>query len=74
MLKDEDLCLCCGTLRHAGFRELVESAAVAGFRSISLWPQHYESARQQGLTDQDMRLLLEVKNWLPSIHCKRQRP
>ncbi len=76
MLKDEDLCLCCGTLCHAGFRELVESAAVAGFRSISLWPQHYECARQQGLTDQDMRLLLEdhglviseldpLMKWLP---------
>lgn len=76
MIKDDELCLCCGTLQHAGFRELVEAASAGGFRSISVWPQHYENARSQGLSDADMRSLLNnhglviseldpLMNWLP---------
>ena len=59
MLGPNDLCLCCGTIAHASFQELVEAAAAGGFRAVSIWPQHYEDARAAGLSDSDMRLMLE---------------
>ncbi|MCX5998999.1 MAG: TIM barrel protein, partial [Chloroflexi bacterium] len=76
MLDAADLCLCCGTIAQASFRELVAAAAAGGFRSISIWPQHYQRARDDGLSDRDMKLMLEDKglviseldplmNWLP---------
>ncbi len=76
MSKDRDLCLCCGTIQHAGFRELVEAAAACGFSSISIWPQQYENAHANGLSNRDMLHMLEdngvvvseldpLLNWLP---------
>ena len=76
MPTDDDLCLCCGTISHAGFRELVEAASAGGFRSISIWPHHYKCACAEGLSGRDMRLMLEdhgvviseldpLLNWLP---------
>ncbi|NQT71224.1 MAG: sugar phosphate isomerase/epimerase [Chloroflexi bacterium] len=76
MLDYDDLCLCCGTIAHASFSELVEAAAAGGFRSISIWPHHYQDACAQGLSDQDLKLMLEdhglsiseldpLMNWLP---------
>jgi len=59
MLGPNDLCLCCGTIAHASFQELVEAAAAGGFKAVSIWPQHYEGARATGLSDSDMRLMLE---------------
>lgn len=55
----EDLCLCCGTVRQADFRQLVEAAAANGYRAISLWPHLYLNAREQGLSDADLRTLLQ---------------
>lgn len=76
MLDYDDLCLCCGTIAHASFVELVEAASASGFKSISIWPHHYPDARAQGLSDQDIKLMLEdhglniteldpLMNWLP---------
>ncbi|MBW1900619.1 MAG: sugar phosphate isomerase/epimerase [Deltaproteobacteria bacterium] len=73
----DDLYLCVGTISGAGFRELVEAAAAGGYRGISIWPQHYKGAREQGLSDLDMKLMLEdhdliiyeldpLVTWLPS--------
>ena len=71
-----DLVLCSGTVPDAGFRERVEAAAAAGFSAISLWGRDYRRARSEGLSDADMRALLEanglavaeldgVGQWLP---------
>ncbi|MBM4462561.1 MAG: hypothetical protein FJ012_04365 [Chloroflexi bacterium] len=59
MLKPDDLCLCCGTIPGASFKELVEAGAAGGFHSISIRAHHYENARAAGLSDRDMRLMLE---------------
>lgn len=59
MLGPNDLCLCCGTIAHASFQELVAAAAAGGFNALSVWPQHYEGAHAAGLSDRDMRLMLE---------------
>jgi len=77
-----DLCLCCGTIAEASFADLVEAAAAGGFRSISIWPHHYQRARSDGLCDRDMKLMLEdnglvvteldcLMDWLPGGHSSR---
>src|SRR5437764_6831251 len=54
-----DLVLCAGTLpRGTTFRERVEAAAAGGFAGISIWGRDYWAARSDGLTDADMRALL----------------
>lgn len=77
MLRPDNLCLCYGTPGAAGFRELVEAGAAGGFRSIGLAPFLYEAARAAGMTDRDMRSILEdhgmvvaeldpLLRWLPA--------
>jgi sugar phosphate isomerase/epimerase len=52
--------LCSGTLaRGTPFRERVEAAAAAGFSAISMWGRDHAAARDEGLTDADMRTLLD---------------
>jgi len=54
-----DLVLCSGTLpRGVPFRERLAAAAAGGFAGISLWGRDYRGARDEGLTDADMRALL----------------
>jgi len=76
MLGPNDLSLCCGTVRHADFRQLVEAASANGYRAISLWPHLYLNARAQGLSDTDLRNILKdndvviaeldpLCNWIP---------
>ncbi len=76
MLMRDDLVLCLGTVRQADFRGLVEAASAGGYRGISLWPQVYDDARASGLSDADMRHMLEdheleiaeldaLLSWLP---------
>jgi len=76
MLGPNDLCLCCGTIARASFKELVEAAAAGGFDALSIWPRHYEDALSSGLSDRDMRLMIEgnglvvseldaLLSWLP---------
>jgi sugar phosphate isomerase/epimerase len=55
----DDLVLCAGTLPYGiPFRERVEAAAAAGFSAITLWGPDYARARQEGLSDADLRQLL----------------
>ena len=59
MLGPEDLVLCTGTLLHASLRELIEAASAHGFAGISLWPDDVERANADGMSNADIRLLLE---------------
>lgn len=55
-----DLVLCSGTLaRGTTFRERVAAASAAGFAAISLWGRDHAAARDEGLTDADLRALLD---------------
>jgi sugar phosphate isomerase/epimerase len=55
-----DTVLCSGTLRAGlSFRERVAAAEAGGFSGISLWGRDYQVARNEGLGDQDIRLLLD---------------
>ena len=76
MLGPDDLVLCAGTVRQAALRELCAAAAAGGFQAISLFPQLYDEARASGLSDADIRHLLEdhgleiaehdaLLSWLP---------
>jgi sugar phosphate isomerase/epimerase len=54
-----DTVLCSGTLRaDIAFGQRVAAAVAGGFSAISLWGRDYEAARDEGLCDQDIRLLL----------------
>jgi sugar phosphate isomerase/epimerase len=58
-LRRDDLVLCAGTIPDAGFEERVEAAAAAGFAAISLWGRDYRRGQAEGLSDADMRVLLD---------------
>jgi sugar phosphate isomerase/epimerase len=69
--------LCCGSLIQADFRGLAEAAAGAGFTSISLWPTLFQGALEAGLSEADMRAILDdndlriteldpLSSWLPT--------
>src|SRR6185436_2782088 len=84
MLGPNDLSLCCGTVRHADFRQLVEAASTNGYRAISLWPHLYLNARTQGLNDTDLRNILKdndivitvldpLCNWIPGCQPPTER-
>jgi sugar phosphate isomerase/epimerase len=54
-----DLVLCAGTLRRdTPFRERVAAASIGGFSGMSLWGRHYQQARDEGLSERDITLLL----------------
>jgi len=57
-LGPDDLVLCPGTLPRATFRERVAAAAAGGFAGIALWLPHHRRARDEGLSDTDLRALL----------------
>lgn len=55
-----DLVLTSSTLGNPPFPELVAAASAAGFAGLSLWPAHdWAAARDAGLSDQDLRTLLD---------------
>jgi sugar phosphate isomerase/epimerase len=55
----EELVLCSGTLpRGVPFAERVAAAAAAGFAGISLWGRDHAAARAEGLSDEDLRVML----------------
>jgi sugar phosphate isomerase/epimerase len=59
-LGPDDLVLCSGTLSPGiGFRDRVEAASAAGFQGLSLWVNDYRSGRSDGLSDADMRTMLD---------------
>jgi sugar phosphate isomerase/epimerase len=54
-----DTVLCSGTLRTGiTFRERLAAAQAGGFTGLSLWGRDYQVARDEGLSDRDIRLLL----------------
>jgi sugar phosphate isomerase/epimerase len=53
-----DLVLCAGTVPQSTLRDRIVAAAQAGFAAISLFPHDYQSARDAGLSDADLRALL----------------
>ena len=68
--------LCCGSLVQADFRGLAEAASSADFQSISMWPTLFQGALEAGLSEQDMRAILDdnglhiteldpLSSWLP---------
>ena len=59
MTNQTPLGLCCGSLVQADFRGLAEAASVAGFDSISLWPTLFQGALDAGLSERDMRRILD---------------
>jgi sugar phosphate isomerase/epimerase len=59
-LAGDDLVLCSGTLaRHSSFTERLAAARAGQFQAISLWGRDYQLARRSGLSDSDMRAMLE---------------
>lgn len=60
MLGPDHLVLCAGTLPYGiPFRERIEAAAAAGFSAITLWGPDHARARREGLSDADLRRLLD---------------
>ena len=54
------LVLCSGTLlRGIPFAERLDAASGAGFDAISLWGRDYAAARGEGLSDADLRAMLD---------------
>ena len=59
-LSSNDLVLCSGTVaRRTPFRDRLEAAAGAGYSAVSLWGRDYQSARDEGYSDADLRSLLD---------------
>jgi sugar phosphate isomerase/epimerase len=55
-----DLVLCGGSFgRGVPLPERIRAAAAAGFRGLSIWGRDYERARASGLSDADLRVLLD---------------
>ena len=58
-LRAGDAVLCSGTIRTGiSFRERLAAAQAGGFTGLSLWGRDYQVARDEGLSDRDIRLLL----------------
>src|ERR1700677_3849394 len=54
-----DTVLCSGTLRTGiTFRERLAATRAGGFTGLSLWGRDYQVARDEGLSDRDIRMLL----------------
>jgi sugar phosphate isomerase/epimerase len=59
-LGPRDLVLCAGSFaRSVPLPERIHAAAAAGFQGLSLWGSDYERARASGLSDADLRSLLD---------------
>jgi len=54
-----DLYLCASMVESAPFEERLAAARDAGYRGIGLRPKHYKAARASGLSDADMRAMLD---------------
>ncbi len=58
-LGPDDRVLCSGTLTSGiDFTERIKVAKDVGFTAISLWGRDYQAAREQGMSDGDIRLIL----------------
>ncbi len=59
MLVPADLVLCLGAIGTTTFAGRVEAARANGFAGISMWMSHYDEARAEGLSNADMRAILD---------------
>ncbi len=59
MLDSADLTLCAGTMMNKPFEAHVRAAVAGGFRRISLYATEYQAARNAGLSDVDMKRMLD---------------
>lgn len=84
-LGPDDLVLCAGTVPNASFAERVAAARNGGFAGISLRVRDHARARDDGLSNADMRAILaehgiavaeiEVLNaWRPGVRVGRSVP
>ncbi len=56
----DDLVLCSGTLRRdIPFAERLAAANAGGYAAVSLWGRDYAAARSEGLSDADLRSMLD---------------
>ena len=73
----DDLTLCAGSMMNKPFEAHVRAAVAGGFRRISLYPTEYQAARGSGLSDFDMKRMLDdaglvvadldpLLNWIPN--------
>ena len=58
-LTPDDLVLCLGAIGAAPFAERVRAARVNGYAGISMWMSHYDEARAEGLSNAEMRAILD---------------
>ena len=49
--RDHELMLCWGTVNSRTMLDLIEAAAIGGYRSISVSPRLYHATRAAGITD-----------------------
>lgn len=61
MSKANPLRLWSGTVFGATFQERLDAALAGGFGSVSMFPIDYRQARDSGLSDADMRALMEER-------------
>ncbi|MCY3647790.1 MAG: sugar phosphate isomerase/epimerase [Chloroflexi bacterium] len=59
MLTPADLVLCLGAVGTATFDERVRAARANGFAGLSMWMSHYDEARAEGLSNAEMRAILD---------------
>jgi sugar phosphate isomerase/epimerase len=76
MLGRDDLVLCAGTLLPTGLADRARAAQAAGYTGVSLWVSDVYRAREEGMSDADIRALLDdhgleiaeldcLTSWLP---------
>jgi sugar phosphate isomerase/epimerase len=58
-MDSSDLVLHVGTIRSASFQELCGAARAGGFSAITLYPHQVPRARAEGLSDSDLRAILD---------------
>jgi sugar phosphate isomerase/epimerase len=77
MLGPDDLVLCAGTLLETTLVERIAAARAAGFSAVSIWAEDFHAARAAGLSDADLRAILDdhgiavaevdgLTGWVPS--------
>jgi sugar phosphate isomerase/epimerase len=70
------LVLCSATIFDRPLEHKIEAASVGGFDAITVWPHDYAGARSRGLSDADLRRMLDLNgvqvdgvdcllDWLP---------
>jgi sugar phosphate isomerase/epimerase len=53
--------LCASTIDGASFRQRLDAASAGGYAGLGLRPSHYQAARADGLSDSDLRRMLEER-------------